>query len=203
MVKQKFFPNMSEKTAHSDDKNFGQITQYLKDAQLSHKRVIPPLQDWHPKHCGKMDLVIMANGEWWHEGQKIERQSLIDLFSSVLWAEGDKFYLKTPVEKIEIVVEDAPLQINRVDQLEIDGKTYLQLMTPQQDVVIVDEQHSIFFQNYQGEQRPYAHVRFGLNALIQRACFYHLIEYGTLFESTQGETELHLQSGDYCLHFSV
>ncbi|MEB3753552.1 DUF1285 domain-containing protein [Acinetobacter sp. MD2(2019)] len=203
MVKQKFFPDLHEKTAHSDDKNFAQIAQYLKDAQSSHKRVIPPLQDWHPKHCGKMDLVIKANGEWWHEGQKIQRQSLIELFSRVLWTEQNKFYLKTPVEQIEIEVEDAPLLIDRVDQIQMDGKVYLQFMTPQQDIVVLDEAHPIFFKEYQGETRPYLHVRFGLNALIQRACFYHLVEYGELFENAQGETELHLQSGDYRLHFSA
>ena len=67
-----------------DDKNLMSIAQYLKDAQQSHKRSIPPLDQWHPKHCGKMDLIIKANGEWWHEGQLIKRQALLDLFSGVL-----------------------------------------------------------------------------------------------------------------------
>lgn len=186
-----------------DDKNLMSIAQYLKDAQQSHKRSIPPLDQWHPKHCGKMDLKVKANGEWWHEGQLVKRQALLDLFSKVLWKEDGKFYLKTPVEQIEIEVEDEPLLINQADQIELDGKKYLQLTTSNQDVVIVDEQHPIFMREYAGELRPYVHVRFGINALIQRQSFYHLVNYGTLSENSQGEAVLTLKSGDLVLHLST
>ena len=185
--------------SQGDDKNLIGIAQYLKDAQLGHKRSIPPLVQWQPKHCGKMDLTVKANGEWWHEGQLIKRQALIELFSQVLWKEEGKFYLKTPVEQIEINVEDEPLLINQVDQVEIEGKKYLQLSTPQQDVIIVDAEHPIFMREYAGELRPYVHVRFGINALIQRHAFFHLIEYGELLENSQGESVLSLQSGDFNL----
>ena len=187
----------------SDDKNLMHIAQYLKGVQQSHQRDIPPLAQWHPKHCGKMDLKIKANGEWWHEGQLIKRAALLDLFSKVLWKENEKFYLKTPVEQIEIEVEDEPLLINQADQVEIDGKTYLQLTTTNQDVVIVDTEHPIFMREYAGELRPYVHVRFGMNALIQRQSFYHLINYGILSENAQGAAVLSLKSGDLVLHLST
>ena len=187
----------------SDDKNLMNIAQYVKDVQQSHIRSIPPVDQWHPKHCGKMNLCIKANGEWWHEGQLIKRQTLIDLFSKVLWKEAEKFYLKTPVEQIEIEVEDEPLLVNQVDQVEIEGKRYLQLTTSNQDVVIVDEQHPIFMREYRGELRPYIHIRFGLNALIQRQSFYHLVNYGELAENEQGETVLTIKSGDLTLHLST
>ncbi len=185
----------------ADNKNLMNIAQYLKDAQSGHKRSIPPLEQWHPKHCGKMDLTVKANGEWWHEGQLIRRQALLDLFTKVLWKENGKFYLKTPVEQIEITVEDEPLLINQVDQVEIDGKTYLQLTTTNQDVVIVDQEHPIFMREYLSEMRPYVHVRFGINALIQRQSFFHLVEYGELLENDQGDAILTLQSGD--LHLQL
>ncbi|WP_111895083.1 DUF1285 domain-containing protein [Acinetobacter sp. MB5] len=199
MANQKISPDMNKKTSSCDDKNFKQITQYLKDGQQGHKRSIPPLDQWHPTHCGKMNLVIKSNGEWWHEGQLITRKSLIDLFSSVLWKDKDTFYLKTPAEQIEIEVEDAPLQINQIDQIDLNGESYLQLTTTHGDVVIVDAEHPIFMQQYAGESRAYVHVRFGLNALIQRQCFYHLVDYGTLSETEQGEYILSLQSGDFLL----
>lgn len=185
----------------ADDKNLMSIAQYLKDAQSSHKRSIPPLEQWHPKHCGKMDLKVKANGEWWHEGQLIKRQALLDLFSTVLWKEDAKFYLKTPVEQIEIEVEDEPLLVNQVDQIEIDGQHYLQLITTNQDVIIVDKEHPIFMREFEGDMRPYVHVRFGINALIQRHAFFHLVEYGELLENEQGDTILSLQSGD--LHLQL
>ncbi len=179
------------------------IAQYLKDGQSGHKRSIPPLDQWHPKHCGAMDLKVLANGEWWHDGQLIKRQALIDLFSTVLWKEDSKFYLKTPVEQIEIQVEDEPLFVNQVDMLELENKSYIQFTTTTQDVIVVDDEHPIFMREYQGELRPYVHVRFGINALIQRAAFFHLVEMGELLENEKGESILVLQSGDLRLQLGT
>ena len=203
MVKQNNSTSAQLNTVVPDDKNINNIAQYLKDAQPGHKRSIPPLEQWHPKHCGKMDLVIKANGEWWHEGQLIKRQSMIDLFSTVLWKEDGKFYLKTPVEQIEIEVEDEPLLVNSVEQIQLDGLKYIQLSTTTQDVVIVDQEHPIFMREFDGELRPYVHVRFGINALIQRASFFHLIEMGQLMENQQGESILLLKSGNFNLQLGT
>lgn len=182
-----------------DNKNLDAIAQYVKNAQDGHKRAIPPLDQWHPQRCGRMDLKVLANGQWWHEGQQIKRKALTDLFASVLWKEEQKFYLKTPIEMIEIEVEDEPLFIQSAAQVQIEGKSYIQLMTDHDDVVVVDAEHPIFMRDYQGQVRPYVHVRFGINALIGRAAFYHLIEMGELLETPQGTTILQLQSGDLLL----
>ncbi|MDK1682362.1 DUF1285 domain-containing protein [Acinetobacter terrestris] len=203
MANQNNAPNQTKNVAIPDDKNLMGITQYLKYAQTGHKRSIPPLDQFNPKHCGAMDLKVKANGEWWHEGQLIKRQALIDLFSTVLWKEDGKFYLKTPVEKIEIEVEDEPLFVNQVDRVEIEGKSYIQLTTTTQDVVIVDQEHSVFMREYSGELRPYVYVRFGINALIQRSAFFHLIEMGELLENDKNETILSLQSGDFHLQLGT
>ncbi|MDH2045358.1 DUF1285 domain-containing protein [Acinetobacter johnsonii] len=203
MDKQHNSANPTKKVAIADNKNLTDIAQYIKDGQSGHKRSIPPLDQWHPKHCGAMDLKVLANGEWWHEGQLIKRPAMIELFATVLWKEEDKFYLKTPVEQIEIEVEDEPLFVNRVDQVEIVGKIYLQLTTTTQDVVIVDEDHPIFMRAFQGELRPYVHVRFGINALIQRAAFFHLVEMGELSDDAEGQVKLCLQSGDLLLQLGT
>ena len=203
MVKQNDSKKETTNTLVPDDKNLSNISQYLKNAQSSHKRSIPPLDQWHPKHCGAMDLKVKANGEWWHEGQLIKRQSMIDLFSTVLWKEGGKFYLKTPVEQIEIEVEDEPLFVNSVEQIQLEGLNYIQLSTTTQDVVIVDQEHPIFIREFDGELRPYVHVRFGINALIQRASFFHLVEMGELMENRQGESILLLKSGNFNLQLGT
>ena len=203
MVKQNDYKKETTNTLVPDDKNLSNISQYLKNAQSSHKRSIPPLDQWHPKHCGAMDLKVKANGEWWHEGQLIKRQSMIDLFSTVLWKEGGKFYLKTPVEQIEIEVEDEPLFVNSVEQIQLEGLNYIQLSTTTQDVVIVDQEHPIFIREFDGELRPYVHVRFGINALIQRASFFHLVEMGELMENRQGESILLLKSGNFNLQLGT
>lgn len=202
-MKQQLNENPTKKFINRDDRNLMNIAQYLKDGQTGHKRSIPPLDQWHPKHCGAMDLKVLANGEWWHDGQLIKRQALIDLFSTVLWKEDGKFYLKTPVEQIEIQVEDEPLFVNQVDTLELENKSYIQFTTTTQDVIVVDDEHPIFMREYQGELRPYVHVRFGINALIQRAAFFHLVEMGELLENEKGESILVLQSGDLRLQLGT
>ena len=203
MVKQNDSKKEATNTLVPDDKNLSNISQYLKNAQSSHKRSIPPLDQWHPKHCGAMDLKVKPNGEWWHEGQLIKRQSMIDLFSTVLWKEDGRFYLKTPVEQIEIEVEDEPLFVNSVEQIQLEGLHYIQLSTTTQDVVIVDQEHPIFMREFDGELRPYVHVRFGINALIQRASFFHLVEMGELMENRQGESILLLKSGNFDLQLGT
>jgi uncharacterized protein len=186
----------TQNLANLDNKNLNSIAQYAKSAQAGHKKSIPPVDTWQPKRCGSMDLKVLANGEWWHEGQLIKRKALIDLFASVLWKEEGKFYLKTPVEMIEIQVEDEPLFIQSAEQVKIQGKTYIQLVSDHDDEIIVDQDHLIFMRDYQGEARPYVHVRFGINALIGRAAFFHLVEMGELNENADGATILQLQSGD-------
>lgn len=203
MINQNNSPNPTKKVAIGDDKNLKDIAQYLKDAQAGHKRSIPPLDQFNPKHCGAIDLKVKANGEWWHEGQLIKRQALLDLFTKVLWKEDGKFYLKTPVEQIEIQVEDEPLLVNQVDQVNLDGQVYLQVTTTNQDITLIDPEHPIFMREYQGELRPYVHIRFGINALIQRSAFFHLIEYGKLLENEQGDTILSLESGDFHLQLGT
>lgn len=203
MVNQTNSNNPMNNTAKNDDKNIMSIAQYLKSAQSGHKRSIPPMEQWQPKHCGKMDLKVLANGEWWHEGQLIKRQPLLDLFSSVLWKEQGRFYLRTPVEQIEIEVEDEPLFVNQVDSTVIADKKYIQFTTTNADLIIVDAEHPIFMREFSGELRPYVHVRFGINALIQRSAFFHLIEMGELVENQQGDTILSLQSGDFHLQLGT
>ena len=47
------------------------------------------------------------------------------------------------------------------------------------------------------------HVRFGLNALIQRAAFFHLVELGSLQENAEGDAILSLKSGDLLLQLGT
>lgn len=200
-----------------------QALQQQLAEQPNTPRAIPPLERWQPNLCGNMDLQVKANGEWWHEGAKVTRQSLVSLFAKVLWAEVDdqgevSYYLKTPVEKLGIGVEDAPLLVTQVDQVQADGKTWLQFVTSQGDVVRADTEHPIqlglpFYQSKpyavtsarQAEQ-PYLLVRKNGNStlygLIHRNVFYHLINLGTL-EQTGEQVSLVLTSGDTKFRLSM
>src|SRR5262245_45299565 len=68
----------------------------------------PPVELWNPPFCGDIDMRIAADGTWFYQKTPIGRAALVKLFASVLKREGDKHFLVTPVEKVGIVVEDAP-----------------------------------------------------------------------------------------------
>lgn len=157
-------------------------------------RRIPPVNQWNPPFCGDMDLLIKANGQWWHEGRQMTRQGLIDLFASVLWRENEQYYLKTPVEKIGIQVEDVPLFVNDVNLLHTEMGTHIECVTSHGDRIIIDEAHPLILHPFQGEIRPYVNIRFNLDACIMRHAFYHLLEWCELSEDGN-QTVLRVPTG--------
>ena len=63
------------KDVPSELSNMDSLSQYLKSTVGKREgRAIPPLDKWHPKDVADMDLVIKANGEWWHEGGQMTRE---------------------------------------------------------------------------------------------------------------------------------
>ena len=173
------------------------LSEFIKQETSDRRgRSIPPLEKWHPERQGEMDLVIKANGEWWHEGTKITRQSLVDLFASILWQEGSEYYLKTPVEKLRINVEDVPFLITEVNVIEQkeQGTSLIEFITSTGDVVHLDDEHPLEMGEYQGEERPYIEIRFGMKGLVSRNVLMHLTKIGELTEQ-DGKTSLTLHSG--------
>jgi hypothetical protein len=142
-------------------------------------KALPPVHLWTPAHCGEIDIVIKANGLWFHEGSPIGREALVRLFSTVLRKDPDGFHLVTPVEKLKIAVEDAPFIAVRLDRLADDtGRPVLRFTTNVGDEVEAGPEHAIRVQaaGPDGQPRPYVHVRRGLEALIARPVFYELAE---------------------------
>ena len=78
-------------------------------ARLAQERRLPPVEKWNPTHCGDSQMRIGRDGTWFHEGSPIGRPAMVRLFSTILRREPDgRFVLVTPVEKLDIAVEDAP-----------------------------------------------------------------------------------------------
>ena len=133
--------------------NLDALSQYIKSTKGTREgRAIPPLEKWHPEDIADMDLIIKANGEWWHEGGQMTRESLVSLFATILWKEENngttEYFLKTPVQKIRIQVEDAPLLINDVGIVHEDDMSWLEFTTTTGDVVRLDDEHSIVLKAY-------------------------------------------------------
>ena len=51
---------------------------------------------------------IARDGTWFYQGTPIGRFELVKLFSGILRKDGEKYFLVTPVEKVGIIVDDAP-----------------------------------------------------------------------------------------------
>ncbi|OUR77828.1 proteophosphoglycan precursor [Alphaproteobacteria bacterium 46_93_T64] len=139
----------------------------------------PPVHLWNPDFCGDLDMKIARDGTWYYMGSPIGRMPLVKLFSSVLRLDDDKkYYLVTPVEKIGIIVEDAPFVAVEMFR-EGEGRSQiLSFRTHVDEYVVVDEAHPlrISFDEGTGEPSPYVMVRSNLEALIARSVFYDLIE---------------------------
>lgn len=151
-----------------------QLEQLLRDQP--HR---PPVASWNPALSGDMDMRIDVHGDWYHEGTRIQRQSLVNLFASILRREDDgEYYLLTPVEKWRIRVDDAPL-------LAVDAETagdgveqrwVFTLNTG--ECVPLDADHPLMLQvdGDTDEPRPYVKLDRGLSARLTRALFYRLVD---------------------------
>ncbi|WP_269620845.1 DUF1285 domain-containing protein [Zhongshania sp. BJYM1] len=167
------------------------------ESLLRDQRGAPPIEKWHPELSGDIDIVITSDGRWIHEGGEIKRHKLVNLFASILRREKDgEYYLVTPVEKWRITVEDLPLQIIDFEVSELaEGRRiavktnvdmWLELGTVHPLKVVTDEATQ--------EPKPAVVLEHGLEARINRACFYKLVE---LAECIDGQLVLKVGSENF------
>lgn len=149
-------------------------------AAVPKNKGLPPVHLWNPPFCGDIDMRIGRDGTWFYLGTPIGRPSLVRLFSSILKKEGDKYFLVTPVEKVGLIVEDAPfLGVElRVEQ-GAQGDT-LNFRTNVDEWVACGSGHALKFvpERDTGGLKPYLHVRNDLWAKVTRALFYDLVARG-------------------------
>jgi hypothetical protein len=164
--------------------------------QLKGEAQIPPLEKWNPAFCGDIDMRIAADGRWFYEGSPIGREALVKMFSRVLWREGDRYFLKTPVEKVGIQVDDAPFFVTEVEQQTGTAGPELIFTTSTGDRVRADAEHPIRVETdpETGEPSPYLMIRFGMEGKLARNLFYQLVESARTVESAGG-SELVVDSG--------
>lgn len=158
---------------------------------------LPPVHLWNPEFCGDLDMRIARDGTWFYMGTPIGRERLVRLFSTVLRHDEDgKYYLVTPVEKVGITVEDAPF-VGVAMIVEGEGREQVLIFTTNVgDETAAGKEHPMRFEidAETGEPAPYVHVRARLDALINRAVFYDLVELG-VEEEHEGEQWFGVWSG--------
>lgn len=153
------------------------LMRYAAELEGAASGALPPVEKWNPEISGDIDLVIRRDGVWVHEGTPIRRAKLVRLFSTVLKREGDRYFLVTPVEKLEIEVEDAPFLAVLMKRDGEGASQMLAFTTNVGDEIAAGQEHAIEFRKTPetGESAPYIHVRGGLEARIARSVFYDLV----------------------------
>ena len=121
---------------------------------------------------------IAADGTWFHAGTPIGRRELVKLFSTILRREADGSHvLVTPVEKLDIDVEDAPFIAVDADSEGEGPARQILFRLNTDEVVACGPDHALDVRvDGDGTPRPYLHVRGGLMALVNRATFYRLAD---------------------------
>ena len=143
---------------------------------LAEKR-LPPVENWHPTHCGDSEMRIARDGTWFHQGSPIGRVEMVRLFSTILRREGDGGYvLVTPGEKLDIAVDDAPFIAVEVKNEGTGRDRSLAFRLNTGDLVVAGTEHGLRFEDRDDGPHPYLHVRGGLEALVARSVYYELAE---------------------------
>ena len=136
------------------------------------------MERWNPPYCGEIDIRIAADGTWSYRGSAIGREALVRLFASILRREADgRHVLVTPVEKIGIIVEDAPFLAVEVAAAGEGRDRVLTFRTNVGDIVAAGPEHPLRFEVEAGTGglKPYVSVRGRLEALATRALQLELV----------------------------
>jgi uncharacterized protein len=153
---------------------------------------IGPLERWNPDFCGDIDMRIGCDGTWYYLGTPIGRAAMVKLFSRVLWQEEGRYFLKTPVEKVGIQVDDLPFQFVSLERVETAAGPELHFTSKTGDRVVAGAGHplQVLPRAESEEPAPQLLVRFGMWGRIGRNLFYELVEMATAEACAEGGEEL-------------
>ncbi|MCA0424788.1 MAG: DUF1285 domain-containing protein [Proteobacteria bacterium] len=135
-----------------------------------------PVHLWNPAYCGEIDMRIAADGRWFYNGSPINRMAMVKLFATILRKDPERFVLVTPVERVGIIVDDAPfLAVDLASEADPAGER-LFVRTNLDEVVEISEKHPMRFEtDTTGGLKPYILIRGDLWALATRALTHDLI----------------------------
>lgn len=152
---------------------------------------LPPVDKWDPPYCGDIGMRIRADGTWLYQNSPIGRKSLVKLFSRILRRDPDgRTYLVTPVEKVDVAVDDAPFLAVEMQVENLGPDQQLIFRTNVDDIVRCGPAHPLRFarESGTGGLKPYVLVRGRLEALLTRALYYDLVELAVPASDGKDET---------------
>lgn len=145
--------------------------------RLLDDRRLPPVEQWHPDHCGDSEMRILSDGTWLYQGRPIARPEMVRLFSTILRREPDGgFVLVTPVEKLTIEVDLTPFLAVEMRSEGSGEQRRVAFRLNTDEAVVLGPEHPLRIA--QGERGPYPRllVRGALEAALARPVYYELAE---------------------------
>lgn len=126
---------------------------------------------------------IKRDGGWLYRGTPIPRKAMVCLFASLLTRdESGGYLLESPVERVRIEVEDAPLVVVDMKWRGIGHEQELSFLTNTDQCITAGREHGLRLGRIlaRSEAVPYLHVRdgkghFPIEARINRSTYYELV----------------------------
>ena len=142
-------------------------------AALNAARKLPPVDQWDPAQFSDSQMVIKADGRWFHDGGEIKRAAMIRAFASLLRRDPQgQHWLVTPHEQQSIVVEDAAFIAT--DVVQTGGALAFRLNTD--EVVLAGPDHRLIARGDRDLPALYLGVRHGTEARINRSTWLQLVD---------------------------
>ena len=152
-----------------------------------------PLDKWNPKLCEGVEFRIDADANWFYNNSKIERLSMVQLFSKLVkWEEG-KYFAVTPVEKIPIKVEK---EVFSIIDYKREGADYF-FQTNTEEWVKLTQENELTVEMINHQPYPKIKLKEHIYALLSRNVFYKVIA-----ESKQDGMSMYLESDGKCFYLN-
>jgi len=136
-------------------------------------------------YCGDLDIRIDRTGRWYYNGTLIARKAMVCLFASILVRADDGVYwLISPTEMGRIEVEDAPFIVTGITASGEGEDQVIRFNTNVDKTVTISEDAPIMMKTspVTGEQTPYVMFPGSIEARIERAVYYDLVERGAVLD---------------------
>lgn len=153
----------------------GDIDLQALVAQFSN-RDLPPVTDWNPAVERRIDMRIDRTGKWYYNGSAIERTRMVALFSTILRKDKENYYLVTPQEKLQIVVEKVPFVVLLLNVIGAGNNQKLEFTDNVGNIFTAGADHRLWMEQDGDQSIPYVIVRNELAALLARPVYYQLAE---------------------------
>ncbi len=174
--------------------NTDELLNFANDLQQEYEDKLPPVHLWSPDLSGDINIRIDREGRWFHEGGPMKRQSMIEMFSSILKREDDEYFLVTPVEKWRIQVDVAPFVILSM-RVELSGDIPNIFFTSNVgQEVLLSKDHKLWLEVDENDGPiPLMDMRNNMPALINRNVFYELVSLAKS-EEVEGVEKVWIES---------